>query len=164
MSIKVMSWVWDQSPYKDDALLVHLALADWAGDDGVCWPKQESIARKARCSVEHVRRVTRRMETDGYLEIVRPSRGPGSSHKYMLKNPTNGGVLTQETNGHSIGIPNIEDGETHKQAVGGPHPSPKNRQEPSLEPQRDARPVCPYCKRRFDTGKRHNCTAMNQLI
>ena len=167
LSIKIMTWVWDHSPYKDDALLVHLALADWAGDDGVCWPKQESIAKKARCSVEHVRRVTRRLESDGFLEITRPSKGPGSSHRYLLKNPTNGGVLTQETNRDSIGIPHIEEGEAHKQGLEGPHPSPKNRQEPSIEPsveQRDARPVCPYCHRRFDPTKRHNCSAMNQLI
>lgn len=152
MSIKVMSWVWDHSPYRDDALLIHLALADWANDEGMCWPKQSAIALKARCSVEHVRRVTKRMQQDGYLEIVSISRGPGSSHKYQLKNPTNGGASNPTT---SDQIPHIEEDN-------GPHPSPNNRQEPSKEP--SVKVACPYCNRKFVWGQPHDCPAMNQRI
>lgn len=167
MSIKIMTWVWDNSPYKDDSLIVHLALADWAGDDGVCWPKQETIAHKARCSVEHVRRVTKRMVVDGYLEITQPSKGPGSSHRYLLKRPTNGGVLNKETDGDSMGIPHIEKRKTHKQAGEDPHLSPNNRQEPSIEPSSDAasQPArCPYCRKTLKGNGSHYCSAMNQLI
>lgn len=168
LSVKIMTWVWDHSPYRDDSLIVHLALADWAGDDGVCWPKQETIAKKARCSVEHVRRVTRQMQIDGYLEILRPSKGPGSSHQYRLKNPTNGGVLTQDTIGDSMGIPHIEGRKTHKQEGEDPHLSPNNRQEPSKEPSvSDATSQiirCPYCRKRLQGDGKHNCSAMNQLI
>lgn len=155
MSIKVMTWVWDHSPYKDDALLIHLALADWANDEGMCWPKQTSIASKARCSVEHVRRVTKRMQEDGYIEIVKVSRGPGSSHKYLMKNPTNGGVSTSE-NPTTTGVePHIEEANT-------PHPSPKNHQEPPLEP--IVTVPCPYCRKKFVWGKPHDCPTMNQRL
>lgn len=153
MSIKVMSWVWDNSPYRDDALLIHLALADWANDEGMCWPKQASIAQKARCSVEHVRRVTKRMQEDGYLQIVSVSRGPGSSHKYQLKNPTNGGVSENPASDEVI---------PHNHADNAPHLPPDNRQEPSLEP--SVKVACPYCNRKFTWGKPHDCPAMNQRI
>lgn len=148
MSIKVMTWVWDNSPYKDDALLIHLALADWANDDGICWPNQQSIAQKARCSVEHVRRVTRRMESDGYVVIVSPSKGPGSSHRYQLKRPTNGGVSDQE-------IPHIEEAIPHIHEPNTPHPVGDNRQEPSRTNK------CPYC---HSSAGSHYCPAMNQRI
>lgn len=155
MSIKIMSWVWDNSPYRDDALLIHLALADWANDEGMCWPKQAAIAQKARCSIEHVRRVTKRMQEEGYLEIVSASRGPGSSHKYHLQNPTNGGVSAKKSPTTSKGIPHI-------QGDNAPHLSPNNHQEPPLEPL--VKVACPYCKRKFTWGKPHDCPAMNQRI
>lgn len=148
MSIKVMTWVWDHSPYKDDALLIHLALADWADDQGVCWPKQTQIAQKSRCTVEHVRRVTRRMEQDGYLSILSVSKGPGSSHKYQLKNPTNGGVSPES--------PTSEGSNT-------PHPPPNNRQEPPVKTT-NVKVLCPYCRKNFNWGSPHNCTAMNQRM
>ena len=147
LSIKVMTWVWDNSPYKDDALLIHLALADWASDEGVCWPRQAQIAQKARCSVEHVRRVTRRMEEDGYLSIISASKGPGTSHKYQLKNPTNGGVPQER--------PTSKGSNT-------PHPPPNNRQEPSNTT--TVKVPCPYCRKKITWGEPHDCQAMNQRI
>lgn len=149
VSIRVMTWVWDQSPYKDDALLIHLALADWCNDEGVCWPTQQRIAAKARCSVEHVRRVTKRMQQDGYLVILDSSRGPGSSHKYQLKNPTNGGVLDERPTSTGSNTP---------------HPSPNNRQEPPIETTRAVKIRCPYCNKNITWGKAHDCPAMNQRI
>ena len=56
MSIKAMSWVWDNSPYEGVGLLVHLALADFADDQGVCWPSQKRISDKCKSSERHVRR------------------------------------------------------------------------------------------------------------
>ena len=152
MSIKVMSWVWDHSPYRDDALLVHLALADWANDSGICWPNQKSIAAKARCSVEHVRRVTKRMQEDGYLSILKHSSGPGSSHVYQILRPTNGGASDEA-------IPHIGEAIPHIGEPNTPHPLRSNRQEPSIEPNR-----CPYCSMNIDPSKGHYCSAMNQRV
>jgi hypothetical protein len=149
MSIKVMTWVWDHSPYRDDALLIHLALADWSDDAGICWPTQAKIAEKARCSVEHVRRVIRRMETDGYLAIISTSKGPGSSTRYQLKNPTNGGVS--------------EKSPTSKGRKA-PHPSPNNRQEPPINTSTNVKIKCPYCSNRITWGDPHDCPTMNQRI
>lgn len=146
MSIKIMSWVWDNSPYTGKALLIHLALADWAGDDGVCWPKQDNIAAKARCSVETVRTATRVMEQDGLLEIVQESRGRGSSHRYRLLNPKSS--APNDLAQMNRATPQIEPPIT-------PNPSPKNHQEPPRTNK------CPYC--RTETGN-HYCTAMNMRI
>lgn len=147
MSIKIMSWVWDNSPYEGKALLVHLALADWAGDHGVCWPNQESIAKKARCSVETVRTTVRSMERDGFLEIIQQSRGRGDSTRYQLKSPKPLGP-------NDLGLsenPQIDGPKP-------PNPSPKNRQEPSINTK------CAYCNVKLTPGKAHNCSAMNMRI
>lgn len=50
MSIKIMTLVWDKSPLKGTELLILLALADMANDDGVCWPSYDTIAQRARVS------------------------------------------------------------------------------------------------------------------
>ena len=63
MSIKWMGWVGDESPYKGTQLLIHLWLADFANDDGICWPSQATVGKKARCSGRYVREVMKNMET-----------------------------------------------------------------------------------------------------
>ena len=151
MSIKIMSWVWDNSPYSGKQLLIHLALADFSNDEGVCWPNQETIARKARCTVETVRTATKQMTQDKLLEIIRPSSGPGSAHQYRLLSPKPLGVKPQE-------IPQIEQPIPQIQPPNTPNPSPNNRQEPSIEPK------CPYCNAKFGGKAYHDCSAMNMRI
>lgn len=86
MSIKIMSWVWENSPCKGSALLIHLAFADFADDEGTCWPSQARLADKARCTVENVRLTTRQLEEQGLIELVEKSNGRGS-HKYRVNTP-----------------------------------------------------------------------------
>jgi hypothetical protein len=45
MSIKVSNWAW-QLKLKPGCKLVLLALADYANDDGICWPSQHALAEK----------------------------------------------------------------------------------------------------------------------
>ena len=61
MSIKIMTRVWDNAPYEGNKLLILLALADFADEDGQCWPSQAVLASKARCTVEYVRMATKAM-------------------------------------------------------------------------------------------------------
>lgn len=154
MSIKIMSWVLDHSPYEGKARLIHVVLADHANDEGVCWPRQDQIAARAGCSVEHVRVTVKQMITDGYVELVAASKGRGSSHRYMLKNPKSVGV-----SGH--GSPQVDGLSPQVDEVITPNPSPNNRQEPSIT---ISKSDCPYCHRKFDPKKPHNCSAMNQLM
>lgn len=69
MSVKVMSWVWEHSPYRGVQLLVHLALADHANDDGIAWPSVNRLADKARCDRRYVQRTIEQMKTDGTVEL-----------------------------------------------------------------------------------------------
>lgn len=79
-----MARVWDDSPYDGKALLLHLAIADFANDDGLAFPSQATLARKARASDEWVRQTIRRMEADGYLVLVTPSGGRGVTAQRRL--------------------------------------------------------------------------------
>jgi hypothetical protein len=96
VSIKIMSWVLDHSPYEGKARLIHVVLADHANDEGICWPRQDQIAARAGCSVEHVRVTVKQMISDGYVEIVAASKGRGSSHRYFLKTPSHLGYRVMD--------------------------------------------------------------------
>jgi hypothetical protein len=65
-----MSWVWEHAKeVKGRELLVLLALADSANDDGVCWPGLTSIARKTRIDRRHTIRIVRSLQERGYIKI-----------------------------------------------------------------------------------------------
>lgn len=160
-----MSWVLDNSPYEGKARLIHVVLADHANDDGFCWPSQSTIARRAGCSVEHVRVTVKQMLADGFIKIIDPGTREGDPHRYQLVVPKSFGVPK------SSGQPPQVDGPTS------PNPSPSNRQEPSKNHTGglassgdigntggDRKVRCPYCHNNYKTGKPHNCPAMNQLI
>lgn len=147
MSIKVMSWVWDNSPYDGKALLVHLALADFANDSGECWPSQTTLARKARCTDRHVRDVIRMMQTDGYIEIVKESDGV-SSHRYKLE-------ARNSLPDRNSTTPTPELGDTTPG-----NPTPKNRQEPS----NNQVGRCSYCQMKVSNNKKHKCPVTQTVM
>lgn len=84
MSIRAMSWVWENSPYEGVGLLVHLSLADFSDDYGVCWPSQKRIADKCKSSERHVRRVIAQMITDGQIVLLSKSNGSTTNNRYEL--------------------------------------------------------------------------------
>ena len=85
MSIKLMSWVWANSPYSGERLLLHLALADFANDEGFCFPSHSTLAKKARCSTGWVAQTIKQMQKDALIEIVEPAgMGRGKVGRYRL--------------------------------------------------------------------------------
>jgi len=144
VSIKIMSWVWDNSPYEGSALLLHLALADYANDYGECWPSQKTLAAKARCSDRYVRTISNKMIKEGYLEIVTESNGK-TAHRYKLVARN-----TVPPRNFETASPELQDTLTGTL-------SPKNRQEPS-------RTKCVYCNSTITIGNTHNCGAMNMRM
>lgn len=74
MSIKWMSHVWDESPYTNTMLLLHIAMADSANDEGHFYYRQETIAKKARVSTRYVKMVVAQMQKDGLLKVKRRGR------------------------------------------------------------------------------------------
>lgn len=80
-----MTWVWANSPYSGERLLLHLALADFANDDGVCFPSHGTLAKKARCSTGWVSQTIKQMIADSLIEIVEPAgQGRGKVGRYRL--------------------------------------------------------------------------------
>ena len=76
MSIKIMTRVWDNSKSKGSALLLLLALADYASEAGYCWPGITTLAGKTRLSERQVMRLIRQLEEAGELVCVREHRKP----------------------------------------------------------------------------------------
>ena len=57
MSIREMSRVWADSKQKGSALLLLLAIADNANDDGICWPSTKTLSHKTRMTERNVLRL-----------------------------------------------------------------------------------------------------------
>ena len=74
MSIRVMNEVWESRKFEGNQLLLLLALADFASDDGGnVFPSVEKMAEKTRASRRTVQRNLRKLEDEGVLIEVRPA-------------------------------------------------------------------------------------------
>lgn len=71
MSIAVMTRVWSHSQQKGSALLLLLAVADAANDDGYAFPGIAHLARKTRMSERNVMRLIQKCEESGELRVQR---------------------------------------------------------------------------------------------
>ena len=83
MSIKVMSQVWEHSQMKGSALLLLIAVADFADDEGYAFPSTETLAQKIRMSTRQVIRLRQMLYESGELEYV--SGGNGKGDKLSVK-------------------------------------------------------------------------------
>ena len=107
MSIRLMSQIWDKSPYSGSQLLVLLALADWATDDGVCYPAISSVAAKCRLSEKQARRLVHGLIDDGILDVIGNEFGgnPGSSRRYKISLTPPAGVTPPANVTPPTGVP-----------------------------------------------------------
>lgn len=78
MSVHVTSWCWKSSAASGSTLLVALALADQADDDGLCWPSVKYLATKTRMSERAVQDRVRALVDAG--EVTRLPRAGRSNH------------------------------------------------------------------------------------
>lgn len=69
MSIRVMSEVWQHAPQKGSKLLLLLAIADFADDQGRAYPSVTTLAKKTRLSVRNIQYMLSALEIEGALEI-----------------------------------------------------------------------------------------------
>lgn len=84
MSIRVMNWVWTRSPEKGSALLMLLAIADHADDDGVAYPSVARLAKKTRLSERATQYIVRHLEVNGALKIERGA-GPNGCNVFRVQ-------------------------------------------------------------------------------
>lgn len=76
MSIKVMTAVFERYPNGGGEMLLALALADHASDDGTkVFPSVEALAEKTRQSVRSVQYQLRSMQASGWLILVSSGNG-----------------------------------------------------------------------------------------
>lgn len=87
MSIRWMTRVWSDSPYNGTRLILHLALADMAHDDGRFFASQTHLAKKSRCTTHYIREVINEMIAQGYIAIVTKGNSRGKATVYQLLFP-----------------------------------------------------------------------------
>jgi len=79
-----MSDVWaDAAITNQSELLVLLAIADYANDEGEAWPSIESIATKSRHTDRGVQKILNRLQKCGKIEI-RTGGGMGNTSRYRV--------------------------------------------------------------------------------
>jgi predicted transcriptional regulator len=84
MSIRVMTWLWENSPASGTDLLVMLAIADNADDSGGnAWPSMRTLARKCRISERSVQRAIRSLQAAGLL-MIEESAGRSGTHRFTV--------------------------------------------------------------------------------
>ena len=127
MSLKALTWVWQNGPQDQSELLVLLALADYANDNGECFPSMVGIGAKARMTDRGARNVVRRLETSGWLTTkVGGGRGGKSLYTIIMEKP---GTTFQES--YSRNEENPERDDTKPGTT-----RPKTRNHGSAEPSR----------------------------
>jgi len=86
MSIKLMAQAWE-TPLSGNQKLVLLALADYANDDGVCYPSVKTISAKTGSSERTVKYIIKAFEIIGICSHEKRNRenGSRSSNLYNIK-------------------------------------------------------------------------------
>jgi hypothetical protein len=84
MSIKLMTAVWERADLSSTQKLVLLALADWANDEGLCWPSINRLSAKASMAGRSIQRIIRELEQAGF---VRRDEVIGKGNKYWISIP-----------------------------------------------------------------------------
>ena len=83
MSVRMLTQVWYNSRHKGNALLLLLAIADNADDEGFAFPGIKYLALKARMSERNVQYLLRVLEKSGELKVY-PNSGPRKKNLYKI--------------------------------------------------------------------------------
>ena len=98
MSIQVQKDVWKESRANGSALLVLLAIAEHAHDDGQnAWPSVERLARMTRMSTRHVRRCIGKLVELGEIAVERSKGRRSNRYKVLLTSHPQPGHLRPST-------------------------------------------------------------------
>lgn len=84
MSIRIMSKVWSNAPYSGNQLLILLAIADFANDDGFFFASKATLAAKCRCSTEYVRLALKTFIDDCVIEVTKQGWGRGHATEFRF--------------------------------------------------------------------------------
>lgn len=83
MSVRTMAKVWEVSQHSGTQLLMLLAIADFADDDGIAWPSVDTLAKKCRTTPRNANLVLAALRASGELQVAL-NQGHGGSNRYRL--------------------------------------------------------------------------------
>jgi hypothetical protein len=119
VSVKVLARVWAHSNQSGGALLVMLALADFANDDGECWPSIPVLAEKARLTERGIQYLLPILEQAGEIRRIRSTGGRNRRSHYFVTVSENGERVSLKEfhhypNGEKYSVKSAaENGEAH---------------------------------------------------
>jgi hypothetical protein len=139
-----MSWVWRQGPKDPHQRYVLLKLADYANQDGRCWPSLGAIAIETCLSESSVRRAVKDLEKGGWLEVNR-GLGRSNSSQYVLVEKVSGGqVLEEKVSAGKVSVGRIKGVTQTQKGVRETNPPHPLFREPSIttkEPPTEPAPI-----------------------
>lgn len=133
-----MSRVWSESSVKGNELLMLLAIADFADDNGVAYPSVATLAKKSRVTERPAHRTIANLIERGHL-TVELNAGPRGTNVYRVLFPDENGVAS--TPGCNIsGVASTTGGGGVDVQKGVASVAPEPSIEPSIEPSLFRRP------------------------
>lgn len=86
MSVMTMARVWELSRNKGNDLLMLLAIADFADDEGNAYPSVPTLAKKCRMKPRNANNILAALRVSGELE-VQQNEGPRGTNRYRIVLP-----------------------------------------------------------------------------
>jgi len=136
MSVRIMSEIWAHSQYAQERLLVLLALADWANEEGICFPSIPQIAHKARITERAVYAILKELKLTGIVTVIDPGGGRGKTSTYQI-NPEVETLFLQNPEAGDIKTLNVGERKRERKESNKEKKERKKSREPSLEPSRE---------------------------
>lgn len=174
MSVRTMARVWELSQHRGNDLLMLLAIADFADDEGNAYPSVQTLAQKCRMKARNTTAILTAIRKSGELE-VRPNEGPKGTNRYRIVLPSRplqkrAGVQIHAGMQKRAAPP----AETCRKPLQNPADEPSvNHQEPSTMVDSKAVSICPHQKiidlyhQLIPTGRRvkvWNATRSKKLV
>ena len=131
MSIEIMTAVWASSQAKGRALLLMLALADYADEKGMSYPSVSTLAKKSRMSERSVQVMLRILVDMGELAVELGGGAHRSSHYRILAQKGAGSAPVQGLRGAEIDQKGADLGRKRVQ-TSAPDPSLDPLEDPSV--------------------------------
>ena len=107
MSIKIMTQVWETADSKGSELLLLLALADSANDQGVCWPSLPTLAKKTRMSRRYVIGLINSLVEKGWVKRIDTSGEKYKNSTVYRITPVNPAAPLPEIGGEAGSTPEV---------------------------------------------------------
>lgn len=83
MSVRTMARVWEHSRHSGTHLLMMLAIADFADDDGRAYPSVTTLAKKCRMQSRNANVILAALKASGELKVL-TGQGPKNTNVYKI--------------------------------------------------------------------------------